>query len=164
MNLIFELSQINLNNIIFSDSKKNAIIDGSFTKIIYSDEYVSTNGLYINFPIQLVETNISKNIFKFNIHQYKNNEIIHLFALIESKLLELYKHFYNCNKQPIFILYDHLNNGNIKINTNELGISDNTENLNIFYQVLHKSIYIKISGIWETDNSFGITYKFIETK
>ena len=61
-------------------------------------------------------------------------------------------------------MYDHLNNGNIKINTNELGISDNTENLNIFYQVLHKSIYIKISGIWETDNSFGITYKFIETK
>jgi len=163
MNIIFELSQINLDNIIFSDSKKNAIMDGSFTKIIYSDECLSTNGLYINFPlqIQLVETNANKHVFKFNIHQPANSDIIQAISLIEQQILQFYKQFYKCDKPNTLILADHLNYGNIKINIID---SSNNEHSNVFQNVSQKSLFIKISGIWETGESVGITYKFIEIK
>ena len=166
MNLIFDLSQVDLNNMIMSESKQNAIMDGSFTKIIYSDGNVSTNGLYINFPMQIqsVETNLNKNIFKFNIHQSVNSEMIHAISRIEPQILQFYKQFYKCDKTPTFILYDHLNYGNIKINMIDSLVAQNREHSNIFHPVLQKSLYIKISGIWETTSSFGITYKFIETK
>ncbi len=40
-------------NIGFLESKKNIIIDGKFTKIIYGDSYLTLNGIFFNFPIFL---------------------------------------------------------------------------------------------------------------
>lgn len=39
-------------HICFLDTKKNMVIDGTFTKIIYSDSVVSLNGLYIHCPLE----------------------------------------------------------------------------------------------------------------
>ena len=100
MNLLFNISQININNIIFSDSKKNIIMNGNFTKMIYSDTIISTNGLYINFPIKIcsVDINSNKYIVKFNILDLANNDIIQSLVHLEIQLLEYYKTFYNCMK------------------------------------------------------------------
>jgi hypothetical protein len=38
----------------FLDTKKNMVIDGFFTKIIYSDATVSLNGLYLHCPLESV--------------------------------------------------------------------------------------------------------------
>ena len=52
MNLLCNVSMFQSNHICFLDTKKNMVIDGFFTKIIYSDLYVSLNGLYILCPLE----------------------------------------------------------------------------------------------------------------
>jgi len=171
MNLIFDISQINLDNMIFSDSKKNIIMIGSFTKIIYSNEYVSVNGLYINFPINIhsIDQCMNKQILKFNNYSTLNLEIIQSFSLLEKQILELYKQFYKCDKVISLILHDHLQHGNIKLNILDHSIENIPTNGQVNIQAnnptsynLHKSLVLKISGIWENLTNIGITYKIIE--
>jgi hypothetical protein len=51
-------------------------------------------------------------------------------------------------KHPQLKIYEQLSNGNIKF------FSDNMEKAN-------NSFLLKIAGIWETSNEYGLTYKFI---
>jgi hypothetical protein len=53
MKLIFKDFDINFENIVFSKIKKNIIMDGNFNKILYSDTFVTINGLYILAPLIL---------------------------------------------------------------------------------------------------------------
>jgi len=53
------------------------------------------------------------------------------------------------HKTPQFKLYEQVKNGNIKI------FSDTIEKTNNLFM-------LKISGIWETDQFYGVTYKFIK--
>ena len=52
MNLLCDVSMFQSHHICFLDTKKNMVIDGFFTKIIYSDLSVSLNGLYILCPLE----------------------------------------------------------------------------------------------------------------
>ena len=52
MNLLCDVSMFQVNHIFFLDTKKNMVIDGKFTKIVYSDSVVSLNGLYLYCPIE----------------------------------------------------------------------------------------------------------------
>jgi hypothetical protein len=51
MNISIDLPKILLPNIYFPYKKTNIMMEGNFTKIIYSNEYFTMNGLYILFPI-----------------------------------------------------------------------------------------------------------------
>jgi hypothetical protein len=164
MNLLFDISQININNIIFSDSKKNIIMDGNFTKIIYSDTIISTNGLYIKFPIKIssVDINSNKYIVKFNILDLTNSDIIQSLVQLETQVLEYYKTFYHCNKLLSTILHDQLNYGNIKLQQHTIHDQSN----NIFTSSICNrptQLFLKISGIWESEGSIGLTYKIMES-
>ena len=60
MNLACNISDFEIENTFFLDIKKNVIIDGTFTKMIYSTSNVTFNGIYLIFPIvQLTDTNIT---------------------------------------------------------------------------------------------------------
>lgn len=61
MNLACNISDFEIENTFFLDIKQNIIIDGTFTKIIYSTSNVSFNGIYLIFPIT-----DSKNITKIS--------------------------------------------------------------------------------------------------
>lgn len=52
MNLLCDVSTFDPYHVCFLDTKKNMVIDGNFTKIIYSDKIVSLNGLYIYCPLE----------------------------------------------------------------------------------------------------------------
>ena len=52
------------------------------------------------------------------------------------------------HKIPQYKVYEQVRNGNIKI------FSDNIEKIN------NNLFMLKISGIWETETHYGITYKF----
>ena len=56
MNLLCDVSMFQVNHIFFLDTKKNMVIDGKFTKIVYSDSVVSLNGLYLYCPIESDQT------------------------------------------------------------------------------------------------------------
>ena len=158
MNIIFDVSQIDLNNIVFAESKKNIIMHGNFTKIIYSNPWVSINGLYIHFPIniQSVDQNMSKYFIKFNMNLLSNYKLCKSLHMFETQILDLYQQMYKCNKPISLVLNDQLNYGNIKLNVNE---NTNIDNINL--QKL--SLYLKISGVWETQTHIGITYKIVES-
>ena len=52
MNISIDLPKVTLPNVYFLDKKTNIIMDGNFTKILYSNDCFTMNGLYILFPIE----------------------------------------------------------------------------------------------------------------
>jgi hypothetical protein len=51
--LVLPTNEIIPEYIYFLDSKNNILMDGFFTKLIYTDEWFTMNGLYINLPIEM---------------------------------------------------------------------------------------------------------------
>jgi hypothetical protein len=150
MIIVFEIDDFHFENISFLETKKNNIMFGNFTKIIYSNEYMSLNSIYILFPIQpiKIESLVNKSIITF--HPDSNMEVIHKIIQIEKSILEYYTIFTsNDSRKPVNKIETQLLNGNIKIHK-----TNNERN--------GKHIALKISGVWENNKYMGITYKFIE--
>jgi len=147
MNLVKNIDQYNKNNIFYCDPIKNNIMnEGFFIRIIYSTPHFSLNG--ISLLIQLSDVFCEKyyNKYKCIFNTTTHREIIEKIKVIEENILK------NANlktKIPQYKIYEQLKNGNIKIQAD-----DNKMTNNLFM--------LKISGIWENDNEYGLTYKFIK--
>ncbi len=152
MNIAYKLDQINLHNLFFLDSKKNIIMDGKFTKILYSDELLTTNGISVAIPFHktTIDKTYNKTMLKFQTSDAINVRIINELAHIEKYILEYYKQISSTTKSITTTLNDHMKNGNVKI------YSDSINSVNT------KNVIIKISGIWEDPTRVGLTYKFME--
>jgi hypothetical protein len=50
MNILLDSLNFNIHNVFFLEKKKNTVIDGSFTKLVYSTNYFTMNGLYFTLP------------------------------------------------------------------------------------------------------------------
>ena len=170
-------------NIKFLDTKRNNIMDGEFTKILYSDKCVTLNGVYIICPLHLYPQNASsggggsasnsivasrqRSINNANLYPYKNiitfqpnhpinTQIIHQFAQFEKQLIALYKKYTFSKKIPVYSLHNQLSSGNTKYYREiQINTIANPSTTNVWH-------IIKISGIWETSQNIGITYKFLE--
>ena len=133
-----KIDSYNKNYIFFGDSTKNTVItNGKFIRIIYSNEICSLNGLYILVPLSNIKK-INSNTCSIN----NNNLCIKNLCNIEKDILDKY----HSNKTKEYKLQEQLNKNIIKI----FNFKNNL-----------KKIIIKISGLWEDDNSCGLTYKFI---
>lgn len=151
MNIVIDIDEFNKDYIFLQEPVKNNIIDDSkFIRLIYSNNIFSVNTVYIVVNLQIVniENYFNKHKFLFNVKQ--NMKAINQLKSIEESILD--KICIN-NKKPVFRLYDQLNSGNIKL------FKDNLK--------LHKinkdnEFIIKISGIWENEYEYGITYKFVD--
>ena len=152
MNIAYKLDQINLQNLFFLDSKKNIIMDGKFTKILYSDELLTTNGISVVIPFHntTIDKTYNKTMLKFQTSDATNVRIINELARIEKYILEYYKQISNNTKSTPTTLHDHMKNGNVKI------YRDSISSVNA------KNVIVKISGIWEDPTRVGLTYKFME--
>lgn len=150
MNIVKTIDQYNDTNVYFCDPIKNNVMnEGTFIRIIYSNELFVLNG--INLFVQLNNVSLDKyyNKYKcsFNIGAHK--EIIDLLRIIEDNLL---KKINIKNKIPQYKIYDQMKNGNIKLFLENTNFEKFTNNL----------FMLKISGIWETDTHYGLTYKFLQ--
>lgn len=139
-----------MDNIFFMETKRNVVIDGNFTKLIYSDASVATNGLYIHAPF-LPHNNYKNNnrttfyISPMNpINVYTMDHICD----IEDKLLKKFKHHFGCGKCAIYSLRDQLSALCFKT-FHEAGVPNNNH-----------TYILRISGIWETASSVGVTFRF----
>lgn len=148
MILVKNLNQYDDNNIIFCDPIKNNIInDGNFIRILYSSPDFTLNGIYliINFKNVYCDKYYNKYKYIFNIDTHKN--IIEKIKTIEENILKKLECVFH-NKFPQYKIYEQFKNGYIKV----------------FQEIQNKSdvdIILKISGIWEINSTFGLTYKFI---
>jgi hypothetical protein len=152
MNLLLNTHDFHLEKIFFLDKKQNIIMDGFFTKIIFSNDFVTMNGLYFDFPVKITGTNkINSNLNILHFH-CENKDFLQNLYLIEKRLLEYYMHFYGIHKSPSYNLKTQLQCGSVKFYKEEVSTENSRPPL----------FYIKISGIWENHYDVGITYKIIE--
>jgi hypothetical protein len=148
MNIVKNIYQYDENNIYFCEPIKNNVMnDGLFIRILYSTSIFVING--INLFIELNDITIEKyyNKYKCCFNPLTHKDIIENIKFIEETLL---KNVNIKNKIPQFKIYEQIKNGNIKI------FSDNIEKIN------NNLFMLKISGIWETEFHYGITYKFVK--
>jgi hypothetical protein len=126
-------------NVCFNEPVNNQIFnDSTFARIIYSNNVITTNGVYLKLDIKgaTVDKRFNKTTLQFNI--YNNGDLIAHIQTIEHLLLSTIK-----NRTPIYNIYNELVSGRIFVHN-------------------HKDVVVlKISGIWETELNCGITYKFV---
>lgn len=115
-----QLHSYNPSQFFFLEPKPNIIIEGTFSKVIYTHEDFTMNGIYIHIP-----------------PDYKLTEAVR--RLETNILLQYAKH--NNIKKELFL-------GSFK----KQRLPEN----NIERTVLN------ISGVWENESHFGITYKWTE--
>lgn len=150
MNIVLYKGEFNLENINLLKKKTNTVVNGTFSKFTYSNEYFIMNGLYLEFKVhnmKLTDDNKSINI-NYQPYDTENIKYLQYISDIELKMLDYYSKIHNINKKPINILSKKLYSGNLKVNIlNQCNINN--------------IITIKISGIWETDNEIGLAIKLI---
>jgi len=158
------INNVNYNNIIITHPIKNNIqTNNNFYKILYSNDYATLNGIYCYFKLENVTINkTQQSIFFSNL---ENQNIINKLIEIESKLLNQHAK----NKEKSFKILEILNNNYIKFSF----IENLDYNKNFYYnkqnninnlQTIKKidiELIIKISGIWESNNVNGLTFKFL---
>jgi hypothetical protein len=137
MNMAIDIKQFDPIAITFMGIKKNNIINGHFSKIIYGDSLVTFNGIYIyfqiipNYVVSFIEPdtydvekggNKRKNeysIFYLDSNNFNLN-IVHQLSSIEHSIIEYYKELYKINKTSVHQLKSQLHSGNIKIYKNDI--------------------------------------------
>jgi hypothetical protein len=124
--------------------KNNIISDGIFYRIIYSTHDVTLNGIYLLIELKNVVCEKHYNKYKYSFNVNAHNDIIDKIKNIEELLLKKIKF----NKNPCFKIYEQFANGNIKLFT------ESPSNVNMRF-------VLKMSGIWENETNYGLTYKFI---
>ena len=75
MKLIIEDFDIHYENISFAKIKKNVIMEGTFTKIVYSDAFITINGLYLTVPL-ILSSLYSDKFLLFNFSPLRSEKII----------------------------------------------------------------------------------------
>ena len=131
-----DIHKYNNKNLFFMQPIKNTMINqGLFHKILYSNDIFTCNGLYIKMNFRETKWLNGRLIFDIEPNQDIMNRIVEIEKHILDKI--------DPNKRAYYKIYEQIKNGNFK-----------TSNSN-------SSIIIKISGVWENQNTIGISYKII---
>jgi len=147
MNLVLSTNQFNKRHLYFDEPIQNTIIENSkFIKITYSTELFSMAGVFFILPIKYIKYDTHYNKLKFTYDITSNNKLLNEIFDIEDAILN--KNI--CLKTPKRIIRETLSSGSIKIYSNSDVKFNN-----------YKSFILKISGIWESDTEYGVTYKML---
>lgn len=156
MNVYLHIHQVkHQNNIELQDSirylypKKNTIMNGDFTKMLFSRNNVTMNGLYFYIPFKVHDMNDNNHIRYLQTNNTQNIQLKHDLQNIEDQLLKNYMDYNRVKKKCDHILMNQLVTNQIRVYRNHDRKSNN-------------KYVIKISGIWETRDKIGITYKILE--
>ena len=148
MNIILNIDNFDTDNIFFQESIKNTVISNSkFIRIYYSNNIFSLNLIFIKIPVTIISYEKFYNKYKCIINLNKDTLHIKTLINIEKEILNKI----NINKIKNYDICKNLYSNNINLFINNINK----------YNIISNYIIIKISGIWETDKEYGITYKFI---
>jgi len=147
MNIVNTIEQYNNEYAYFCDAiKNNIILDGKFIRIIYSTSEFTSNGIFLLMNLQDIIIEKFYNKFKCSFNLIQHKDLLQTIKTIEEDLL---KKVQISDKIPQYKIHEQLKTGCVKI------FSDNQKN--------HGNCFLlKISGVWETDTFYGLTYKFIK--
>jgi len=120
--------------------------DGNFIRILYSTPLFILNGIYLAVMMNQLTVERYFNKYKCAFDIANNMETIYRIKHIEETILSKIK---INGKMPQYKVYEQIRNGNIKV------FADNIDDVT-------NKFLLKIAGIWETDYSYGLTYKFVK--
>lgn len=141
MNALIKTHDFSKDNLSFLDTKPNTLISGLFTKINYSDAFLTMYGLYVNIPFEI---NANKN--KLNISVFR------LLCDIEINILADYIKFRKLDPEKV----------NVAIKFGEY-LQNRFEIVNTANNSDTASAYIKVSGVWEnTTGNMGLSFRIIQ--
>ena len=153
MNIALNIDDFHLNNIYFNEPIENTIIeDSKFIKLIYSNNDVVLNGLFLFLNIKPIQKEVYFKKIKYFFDLNNNTQKLNKIFQIEESILNLY----NNNKNKKNIIKDVLKSGILKLFPN---YEDEIQNNRVTNDV--NNFILKISGIWENNEEIGITYKII---
>jgi hypothetical protein len=149
------LEDLNYEYIIINEPIKNSAVQYNyFYKLLYSTHIVSLTSIFVIFELNNLYFDNDK--VKFDKSALNNS--------VFNKLIELEEHVLNLvrdSKNKLFKIRELYENQYFKY-----ALSDDNENLNNYNHVNeinnNKTFIIKISGIWESKESIGLTFKFIK--
>lgn len=147
------LNEFELDNIHFTKSKKNIIMNGLFTKILYSDCHIIMNGVYVNFILKIKQVH-NNSYYTLDEKSKANQEMFSKIINIENDIILYYKKYMHMeNMKSIFILKNQIEKGVLKYNQRE---GSTTTDL-----ACKMRFILKISGLWQNENSIGLNYKIV---
>lgn len=150
MNVVLREEQYNIANIYYGEAIQNVIIENSlFIKIIYSNNNIMIAGLFILVSLKNITKELYFKKIKITYDININTTMLNRIYVIETEILNKY----NSTKKQKKLLYETLSSGVIKLYPNK---EDDILNIS-------NSFTLKISGIWESDTEYGITYKLLCT-
>jgi hypothetical protein len=151
MNILNNISNFDKDYIYFYEPIKNNIMNnGKFIKIIYSTPEYMLNSINLIFDMHYfsIEKNYNKYKCIFDIDLHK--EFLSKIKNIEEDILNKFMFIYSVKtKNQILKLYEQFKEGNIKV------YQENFRNVTNKYTII-----LRISGIWENNDEYGLTYKF----
>jgi len=167
----------------FMEKRKNLIMDGHFTKLVFSNHLFTMTGLYVYFdlfthalpPLPLTaKPPTDRNTFfpsvgykqyiHFDPYTLDNRQTTESICELERWILSCYG-AHLATKTPAYSLSTQLYGGVLKIHAEDSGCGGYAASV---APVDHESrtfsrYFLKISGVWETAYQYGITYKFGKT-
>ncbi len=147
MNIVKKLEQYDDKYVYFCEPIKNNVMnEGNFIRIIYSNSNFTLNGIYLLITLNDISSEKYYTKYKCNFNPTIHKDLISQLKIIEETLINKYNFV---DKIPQYKIYEQLSNGNIKM-SNDIG---NKSQCNLI---------LKISGIWETQDKYGLTFKFIK--
>ena len=148
------LENINNNNIILCEPVKNSVLSYNyFYKLLYSNHFLTFNGIYNKFTINDYEIEDNKISFK---NSQQNKNVFNLLIELEKNILNLL----STNKIRVFKLKEIYNNLVFKFNQTDQPLK-NIKNLKEIEKMNNQNFILKISGIWESKDTIGLTFKII---
>jgi len=133
MNIALSVKDLSIDDIFFLDPIKNIIINNSkFIRIIYSNNLLTLNGIYLICNID-------------NKDKINNHGLLLYIQNLEDNILNKF------SKEKIknYKIREYFNNN--FINTNYTKGEEN-----------YTKYILKISGIWDASNNIGLTFKFLK--
>ena len=154
MQSAIELSQYDNYYISYGIPIKNTIVENSnYISIQYSNSFVTFNNICLHFSLRnfTIEDYFNKTKCQYEDHSI-NKDHIQRIIQIEREILDTYKH--KTTGIPTYNLKEYLSmNNRIKLFTVGPNVKKGTTYSNGIF-------LLKISGIWETKESYGLIYKF----
>ena len=147
------LESINYESIIINEAVKNSVLQyNNFYKLIYSTNIVVLTSIFIIF--ELTHVSIENDSISFN----KNNtnfEVFNKLIALEEYLLKLL----NSHKTKLYKFKEIYDNKTFRFVFNEFNemLENNVNTIN----TKNYNFVLKISGLWESKESVGLTFKFI---
>ena len=136
-----------IDNVYFHEQNKNNMTDSNFIRIIYSSKTFTLNGIFLYIQIQNIKQEKIFNKYKYTFCIKENNNLISFIQELEHNIInQTSQHEFHLNKEPNYKLSEQFKNGELKIYKNN-------------DEIINNNFVLKISGIWSTNEYYGITYK-----